>query len=200
MWGLSGVLSSRKPSVYLISLLESAASRRIAVPRRFIYRETATRKIIRLIENIFRILIFLFKPKTEFMAARFDCEKNDSVRTWNRRSAEKGIRLCFVPYFMIDFYLFFSDWNNFWTWLLRIIMWVLGVGLSWGDLRWRSVALLPIFWNPFSPGGVSPVCQSKKRRKKLLNCSLAPNNTSDQRLQTGGRRFGLISTFIRRCL
>lgn len=28
-------------------------------------------------------------------------------------------------------------------------MWVLGVGLSWVDLRRRSVALLPFFWNHF---------------------------------------------------
>lgn len=96
MWGLNGFLSSRKPTVYLISLLESAASRRISVPRRCIYRETATRKIIHLIENIFWILFFLFKPKIDFMAVCFDCEKNDSVQTWNRRSAEKGIFLRFV--------------------------------------------------------------------------------------------------------
>lgn len=49
-------------------------------------------------------------------------------------------------------------------------MWVLGVGLSWGDLRWRSVALLPFFWNRFTRGSVSPSLplQQKKRTTRLL--------------------------------
>lgn len=59
-------------------------------PSRCICRETATEKISHFIENIFGFFSFLFKPAIEFMAARFDCEKHDSVPTRKRRSAEKG--------------------------------------------------------------------------------------------------------------
>lgn len=46
-------------------------------------------------------------------------------------------------------------------------MWVLGVGLSWGDLRWRSVALLPFFWKPFT-GSAAPAKKRQERTARSL--------------------------------
>ena len=56
-------------------------------------------------------------------------------------------------------------------------MWVLGVGLSWGDLRRRSVALLPFFWNHFLQAAfrlsASPEEEEEEERGKKRNCEIA---------------------------
>lgn len=80
-------------------------------------------------------------------------------------------------------------------------MWVLGVGLSWGDLRWRSVALLPFFWNLFTRGSVSPslpLQQKKKKTAKLLVYTLLQWSfrKSCELLRTGRRSLGFILLFF----
>lgn len=77
-------------------------------------------------------------------------------------------------------------------------MWVSGAGLSWGDPRWRSVALLPFFWSLFTRGSVPPsLPPQQKKKKELLNCSFTWSfRKSCELLRAGGRSLGFILVFF----